>query len=466
MNLLKSRYTRLLRTTALRLAFRYVLAYTLVLGIALAALSWSTSRYVDVHAKAKLRQEMLSLTQRFEHGGAGAVLETVGQRLEGALGKDRLYLMVSSEDEKLAGNLAGWPSETSISTDGQVRGVWIEEEVLPRELYEDDAYLPVIATELPDGSRLLLARKIQQAEELHEVTEYLTDALAVAVLLALALGVTLGHSILGRINTISRTAGEIMAGDLSQRMPVSNRNDEFDALAARLNIMLDRIQQLIRGVREVTDHVAHDLRSPLTRLRNRLEITLLESRSEQEYREAIASGIADTESLIKTFNALLEIAQAEAGQRRSQWESVDLGTLTNDLTELYEPVAEERGQTLELRNSECAEITGSRNLLAQAIGNLLENAVKYTPKGGLISLQVRHSANTVDVVVSDTGPGIPESERGHVLERFVRLETSRHTPGNGLGLSLVYAVSKLHKAELLLGDAKPGLIITIRFPRP
>ena len=343
--------------------------------------------------------------------------------------------------------------------------VWIDEEDLPRGAYDDDAYLPVIAEEFPDGSRLLVGRGVEQAEDLQELAEFLVEGLGMAVLLALVISVTLGHTILGRMDTISGTAGEIMAGDLSQRVSISDRDDEFDALAAKLNHMLDRIQQLITGIREVTDNVAHDLRSPLTRLRNRLEVTLLEPRSGAEYRQAIQCGIADTESLIKTFNALLGIAQAEAGNHRTQWVPVELDKLASDLADLYRPVAEEKRQVLELYCSASATIIGSRDLLAQVLGNLLENAIKYTPKGGTIRLRVQPLMDFVEVNVSDTGPGIPESERGHVLERFVRLEGSRHTPGNGLGLSLVQAVAKLHEAELVLGDAGPGLSVTIRFPR-
>ena len=456
---------RLLQTTAVRLALRYVLAYALVMGLALVAVLWSTSRYIDARLEEDLEQQLASLTQQFQEGGTGQLVQTLGAHPEQASAEGRVSLLVTADGNRLAGNLRTWPVDADIAFDAEVRGVWFDENVIPTELYDDDAWWPVIAREFPDGSRLLLARNIQQDSMLHEITEYLVAVLSVAVLLALAMGVTLGHAILGRMDTISRTAGEIMAGDLAQRVPLSGRNDEFDTLAGRLNSMLDRIQQLIKGIREVTDNVAHDLRSPLSRLRSRLEVTLLEERSAEEYRQAIGSTIEDAESLIKTFNAMLGIAQAESGNHRTQWGSIDLNQLASDLEELYRPAAGKKGQHFNLATGAPAEITGSRDLITQAIGNLLDNAIKYTPEGGTIRLQVKPLEDAVEVVVQDSGAGIPEAEREHVLQRFVRLESSRHTAGNGLGLSLVNAVARLHHAELRLDDAAPGLSVTLRFPR-
>ena len=188
-------------------------------------------------------------------------------------------------------------------------------------------------------------------------------------------------------------------------------------------------------------------------------------RSEDEYRQAIGKTIEDTESLIKTFNTMLGIAQLDSGNSRTQWGHIDLNMLASDLEELYKPVAGLKGQEFRLVTDEAAEIAGSRDLLAQAIGNLLDNAIKYTPKGGVIDLQVKPSRDIVEVTVADSGPGIPDSEKAHVLERFARLESSRHTPGNGLGLSLTKSVAVLHGAELVLGDNRPGLIVTLRLPR-
>ena len=456
---------RLFRTTAVRLALRYALIYALVLGLALAAFFWSSSRYVDAQVEAGLEQELLALTDLFETEGMDRLAETVRQRTRDGLHEGRCYLLVSPAGETLAGNLFEWPAGDSVSVDAKVHRVWIEDDNIAGHVYEDDAYLPAIARAFPDGTRVLLAAGVEQAAALHEITEFLIEVLGVSVVLALIMSVILGRAILARMDTISRTAGDIMAGDLSQRVPLSGRNDEFDALAKRLNTMLDRVQQLIKGIREVTDNVAHDLRSPLSRLRNRLEVTLLEPRSEPEYRQAISSGIEDAEALIKTFNAMLGIAQAEAGNHRTQWGRVDLNRLAADLTDLYQPAARHKGQKLELTTGRSAEIAGSRELLAQAIGNLLDNSIKYTPTGGRIRLQVRASDAVTEVSVSDSGPGIPASQRDRVLARFVRLDGSRHTPGNGLGLSLVQAVARLHKAELTLGDAGPGLVVSLRFLR-
>jgi len=456
---------RLWRTTAIRLAVGYVLAYALALVVALAAVSWTTAIYSDARARSQLQQELKLLTHGSKRTDTQAIKDAMLLRMHGASRKKRLYLLVSADGNKLVGNLLAWPTEEDIPVDGQVRTVEIELEVLPPKWFEDDSFIPVIATELPDGGRLLLGLGVAQAKLLQDITEYLSEGLLLAVLLSLAMGLTLGRAILQRINTISSAAARIMAGDLSRRVPVSPRNDEFDALAGRLNAMLGRIQQLIKGMREVTDNIAHDLRSPLTRLRSQLEITLLEPRTEEQYRRAIALGIEESESLIRTFNSLLEIAQAHAGQFSGNVQALDLCALAHDLVEFYGAVAEEAGLALAIEDCSCVNIEGSRDLIAQAIGNLLENAIKYTPAGGAVTVQVIQADNAVELRVNDNGPGIAEAERARVLERFVRLESARHTPGNGLGLSLVQAVARLHQAELTLRDGHPGLHVSLRFPR-
>jgi signal transduction histidine kinase len=453
--------SRLFKTTAVRLAVKAVLIYGLLLGAVLTALYWVVNSGFDEQLESRLEQEITNLTRLFTTNDQ----ERVISELERLQQQGRVVLLVSAGGDKLAGNLKEWPEEAEIEADGKTRGLWIEEDVIPPELYDDDAYWPVVATELENGSRLLLGHQVEQSEDLLELSEFLIEAMGIALVFAVFIAVILGRQILGRMDVISATASEIMNGNLAQRIPLSNKQDEFDTLANRLNAMLERIQQLIKGIREVTDNVAHDLRSPLTRLRNHMEITLLEQRSPDEYQQVLRQGIEEIESLITTFNALLSIAQAEAGNNRVQWSQVDLKQLAMDLMDLYTPLTEAKAQTLGVINGNEAMVLGNRDLLAQSLGNLLENAIKFTPRGGNIRLQIKVSENQVEVVVADSGPGIPEGEKSHVLEKFVRLDSSRHTPGNGLGLSLVAAVATLHKAELILKDGDPGLQVIQRFSK-
>lgn len=453
----------LLKTTAVRLAVRYTLLYTLVLGIALAVLFWSSGRYVDAQLKADIEQEFSALSQIFETAGVEMLVQAVGSRQQDALDEGRFYLLVTKDTQKIAGNLTRWPVETTLSLDGEVHDVLLDNNILPGNLYEDDAYLPAIAGKFPDGSRLVLVRDVEQDNVLREASEYLLESLGVVVFFALLMGVTLGRVILRRMDTINRTAGEIMSGNLSQRIPLSGRNDEFDALAQRLNNMLDRIEEVMAGMREVTDNVAHDLRSPVTRIRNRMEVTLLEPRDATEYRNVMEKTIKDADSMVKTFNAILQTAQANAGTIRADLLPVELSTLVREMGELYTPVAEEAGLRLYVEPGEPASVRGNRDLLAQAIGNLLDNAVKYTPRGGRLYLKLIPGKSMVDVVVEDSGPGIPEQEHHRVKQRFVRLDAVRHAGGNGLGLSLVDAIARQHGASLLFEDNNPGLRAIIRF---
>jgi signal transduction histidine kinase len=275
--------------------------------------------------------------------------------------------------------------------------------------------------------------------------------------------VLMSRSILSRIDLINRTSREIMRGDLTRRMPLNDTSDEFDQLAQNLNDMLDQIEQLMAGIRQVSDNIAHDLRTPLNRLRTRIEVTLIEKPDLSSYRKALEQTIAEADELLKTFNALLTIAQAEAGSSRGDFREVDLHTLARDVADLYEPLAEEKGLGFDIRLHPVPTVLGNRHLLAQALANLLDNAIKYTLPGGRIVLELRTEGGAPMISVSDDGPGIPREERARVLERFYRLEMSRCTPGSGLGLSLAAAVAKLHKAGLVLRDNMPGLSVLLVF---
>ena len=285
------------------------------------------------------------------------------------------------------------------------------------------------------------------------------------MLLGLVGGTMMSWSMLRRVEAINETSREIMAGDLSRRVPAHGTGDEFDQLASNLNEMLDKIQTLMDGVRQVSDNIAHDLKTPLARLRNRLEQVREQAPAhDEEKRALIDRAVNEADSLLATFNALLRIARIESGKSRGAFADVDLAALTHDVVELYEPVAEENGQTLSSNINVNKHISGDRDLLFQALANLMDNAVKYTPPGGRLELSVADSPAGVAIEVADSGPGIPAEQRENVFQRFYRLDESRSTPGNGLGLSLVRAVALLHDAEVELRDNAPGLRVRLTLP--
>ena len=282
----------------------------------------------------------------------------------------------------------------------------------------------------------------------------------------------MSRHVLRRVDAASNTARAIMQGNLAQRIPVTSGKDEFNRLAKNLNAMLDRIQDLMTGLKDVSDNIAHDLKTPLHRLRTRAERALQSSRAPEDLAEALGSVIEDADALIQTFDALLSIARLEAGSRSESFGPLNVCTLTSDVAELYEPAAEERGLTLQVSCAGNVMMCGEKHLIGQALANLLDNAIKYAgpvaeasirqgggPLG--VGIGLEDKGETVDIVVGDQGPGIPEGDRERVLQRFVRLQPSRSIPGSGLGLSLVAAVARLHGGSIALEDNQPGLKIRL-----
>jgi signal transduction histidine kinase len=269
------------------------------------------------------------------------------------------------------------------------------------------------------------------------------------------------------------TTQTIMAGDLGGRLPIAGTGDEIDRLAGNLNAMLERIEALMRGLKEVSDNIAHDLKTPLTRLRNRAEEALRAAKGEDDYRAALEATIEESDGLIKTFNALLMIARAESGQGREDMDDVDAAEIARGVADLYEPVADDKGLGLTIDAPQPATVRGNRELISQALANLVDNAIKYAEPGSAavngapapIEITARGEGDKILLSVADHGPGIPPDDRGRVVDRFVRLERSRSLPGSGLGLSLASAVAHLHGGELRLEDNKPGLRVVIALPR-
>jgi signal transduction histidine kinase len=338
----------------------------------------------------------------------------------------------------------------------------------------------VRVTELPGGFRLLVGRDLEERRRLFGIVAKAAQwSLLIVVVLGLGGGVFVARRVLRRIDAMTGTTQRIMAGDLSGRLPVGRSGDELDRLAENLNAMLERIEALMMGLKEVSDNIAHDLKTPLTRLRNRAEEALARSGSETEYRSALERTIEESDGLIRTFNALLMIARAESGQARGNMDDFDAADVANGIHELYEPLAEDDGMTLRVKTVP-APLHGNRELISQALANLVENAIKYGKSnpaaqplgaeavartdGKEILIEARREGDQVLLSVTDHGPGIPEADRKHAVERFVRLEASRTQPGSGLGLSLASAVATLHGGELRLADAHPGLKAVLVIP--
>ncbi len=447
-----------LRTVAFRIVLVYVVLFTVSAAALVAFAYWNTERALNVETDQTIEAEITGLSEQYQRQGLAGLTEIIISR--SVRGGQALYLLTDDEQHIIAGNLDSWP-QTEPASDG-----FIEFEYQRRvgsELQSYRARGRVFI--LTGGFELLVARDVH---ERYETERLFTTALPWSVALMLFLGVLGGglisRNLLARLDSINRTSAEIMAGDLSRRIPVTTAGDEFDALAENLNRMLDRTERLMRGMRDVTDSVAHDLRTPLNRLRNRLESLLSHGNGDTAQGREIEAAVDETDRLIATFNALLLIAEAEAGVVREAMARVDLSQVIEGVAELYEPLAEEKDLALEIAPGGAASIRGNLSLISQALANLLDNAIKYTPPGGRVRVAVEDRPTGVALTVADSGPGIPSGERARVVERFVRLEESRNSPGTGLGLSLVAAVARLHDARLELAENAPGLRATLIFP--
>jgi signal transduction histidine kinase len=454
------RLRRLLETSTFRLAVVYLALFGVSALALLVYLYFATAAVMERQTAETIDAEIAGLREQYRAAGIERLREVIAQRSAAQPHRASIYLLTDRFGRRVAGNLESWPEvepgpenwmifTVEVSPDGET----VEQR---RALAEGFALI--------GGFRLLVGREVEDRLQMQTlIKQALGWGLALTLLLGLAGGFVMSRGMLSRVDAINRTTRRIMAGDLSQRIALRGSRDEFDQLAANLNAMLDQIERLLAGMRQVTDNIAHDLRTPLNRLRSRIELALMREPGRAEDRALLEETLADAEAMIGTFNALLEIARAEAGSERGAFEEVDLEALGRDLADLYRPLAEDKELTFEFQRSPGLRIRANRHLLAQALSNLLDNAVKYTPSGGRVRLAIERGPGGPTIAVTDTGPGIPQADRERVLQRFVRLDATRSTPGNGLGLSLVDAVAKLHGAELSLADNRPGLRISLAF---
>jgi signal transduction histidine kinase len=456
---------RTVATTAFRLAAASTAGFLIVAAVIAGILFWQTNKILTEHVISGLRSEASELAHEAGADGIEALADTIRARSRPD-GPD-LYFLADAKGQKIAGNLNRLPPEIGESPRG---GVFRYESAPAGEAVSRlGVAMPV---EVGPDARLIIGRDIEaQLQYAERIKRTFLWGYAILSLAAILAGLAVGRAVLKRIETIAATSRSIMSGNLARRIPLTGARDELDDLAASLNTMLDRIEQLMAGLREVSDNIAHDLKTPLNRLRNRAEAALRDPRGAEAYREGLERTIEEGDELIKTFNALLLIARLEAGAVEETAARFDLGDLVRDVAELYEPVAEEAGLGLDIAVEEGIEINANRQLVGQAVANLADNAIKYACRGTVandlrrIEVSVTARGDAAEIRVADHGPGIAEKDRERALKRFVRLEECRTQPGTGLGLSLVAAVARLHGGGIRLEDNKPGLRAVLSLPR-
>ncbi len=456
--------SRLFRSTAFKLTLLYMGVFAIFATAALGYVAWNARRLIEDQIRQTIDAEITGLSEQFRQGGIRRLLVVIEQRARGPGAS--LYLVTSPFGERLAGNVEQVPV-------GLLDKAGESEMPYARSTEDAGGSRPAMAIVrvyvLPAGFRVLVGRDASERDRLRDVVRRAGGwALGVVLLLGVLGGFVIARRILKRVDAMSETTVSIMTSDLKDRLPVSGNGDELDRLAINLNTMLDRITVLMGGLRQVSDNIAHDLKTPLTRLRNRADEALRPNATQDDMRRALEGVTDDADNLIRVFNALLMIARLEAGQARETMAPFDASAAANGVAELYEALAEEAGATLTSDIAPGIILHGSRELVGQALSNLVDNALKYgKPSDDVpvhVSLGLRHEGGHVIFTVADRGEGIPADQRARALERFGRLDSSRTKPGFGLGLSLAKAVASIHNGTLALQDNAPGLAVVLTLP--
>ena len=449
-----ARLTRILRSASFRLTLFYAVLFVASAGALFATVYWTATAAMQNDMAAVLRTEAYQLAEVHGRTGLAGLAQQITRRMNFRTRGPIFYLLQAPNRRVVVGNLPGMPP---------VEGVvdFVPQNDAP-EPDAEPSKLTGFGLTLPDGSFLLVAQDADRLAEMqHAIVRAFVWAGGLTLLLAIAGGALISSSFLRRIDTITRTSRAIMEGDLSARIPVRGTHDEIDQLVSSLNAMLGRIQQLMDGLRQVSSDIAHDLRTPLGRLRQHLEDARERAKTTADYDAATDAAIDEADALLETFSALLRIAQVEAEAQKRGFTDVDLSELVRSVGEAYQPAAEDSEHRLTYKVEDSIHLTGDRQLLAQMISNLVENALHHTQAGSTVSLALRKAGAGFEIEVADNGPGIPESEHERVFDRFYRLDQSRSTAGSGLGLALVKAIAGLHGLTIRLEDRKPGLGVVV-----
>jgi signal transduction histidine kinase len=450
------------RSSTLKIAFIYVIVFSGTIFGVLGYVYWSTVTYVNEILDRSIETETDVLVETFSTAGRRGLISLIDQRSADKFFADWVYLLTDTSLGYVAGNLKSRPAALQAGQD------WIE--FTAADWRRKPAEPPLFrATHqvLPDGYHLVLGRRVHDLARFRDkIIIGLVWVAGLFLALAAAAGISTSRRSVARIEAINVTSRKIIETGLRGRIPVRGTGDEWDGLAENLNSMLDRIEDLVETNRQVSDNVAHDLRTPLTRVRGRLEGAYSRKLDLGQYHALIGDVIGDLDEILQTFSSLLRITQIEARDRTAGFRILDLTVIAGEIAELFDPTAEENDVTLQLSASDRVNVIGDRDLLFDAISNLVDNAIKHGGCNGQVTLTVACGNEGAVLSVADRGPGIPIEERTHVLRRFYRLEGSRNSPGNGLGLSLVAAVASLHGARIEMADNTPGLRIELHFPIP
>lgn len=444
--------------TAFRLAMLYMALFAASMLIMLTVLYWASAGYLADQTDETIEAEIEGLAEHYGRYGLQGLVDVIAERISRDPAGATIYLLTRPNLDPLIGNIDTWPEVKPVA-DG-----WIRFQLSDRGGNSDPRWARARPFLLRGDLRLLVGRDLREQEAMEVLAlRALVWGLGTTALLALVGGIMISRSSLSRLEAIQRAFRPIMAGDLSGRVPSRGGRDDVDQIADGINEMLSRIEVLMESVRQVSGNIAHDLRTPLTRLRARLELAIGPTMGDADRQAAIEDAIVEADGLLSTFNALLRIARIEAGEGGTI-APVDLPALLTDVIDLYEPLAQQKNITINADLSPKLVIPGERDLLFQAFTNVLDNAVKYTPPEGRIDVRLAPWKGGAEITIADNGPGIPVGERDKVFRHFYRVETSRSKPGNGLGLSLVAAVARMHRADVRLEDNEPGLRIVIHLP--
>jgi signal transduction histidine kinase len=459
------RLPALVRTTTFRLALLHASIFILFSASLLAYLYYETAGQLGRQAESELNSEFQELSAAYRGGGLDRLNQAVSERSEAAYNKF-FYLLLDGSGRKMNGDFDVLPAPAPL---GQVVDVKFDYDARTTDGRPIRRSAEGRISRLSEGGVLMVAYDVGELGEMNRrITEVVWRSAAVGFVLSLIGGVVISRSAAQRAEQLAKTTEGVMGGDLTRRAPVFGSGDEFDRLSEQLNAMLAKLERLVISSRSAGDSIAHDLRSPLTRLRNRLEAGLKDTNADGP-RAALVKSIDDVDGVLDTFNAVLRLSRVQAGATGS-FKRTDVTDITDELAELYQPVCEEKRLAFNYSPRDDLFVLADRDLIAQAMSNLMDNAVKYTPEGGAIRLEARRGSDgDVELSVTDSGPGIPPEDRERAIERFVRLEQSRSQPGSGLGLSLASAVAEAHSGRLVLADgggppARPGLSVTLRLP--